>query len=209
MRRPGTAAFAVLSIAGLAACAAPPPTGPPARATTTIAPEPTTTIPASPTTSDRPSEVVVDPTLLDLLPAGLDGIERQADAETAAGIAASSDLAAQAAGVAVALYVRGPAASAEDVDYAVVTVTRLREGVFSEAFHRDWRDSFDAAVCDQAGGVIGNAEAEIGGHRTFIGTCGGGVRTYHLVLPETDTLISMQALGAGRLGERIVEDLPE
>jgi hypothetical protein len=91
----------------------------------------------------------------------------------------------------------------------VVTVTRLREGVFSDAFHRDWRDSFDAAVCDQAGGVIGNAEAEIDGHRTFIGTCAGGVRTYHVVLADTDTLISMQALGAGRLGERIVEELPE
>jgi hypothetical protein len=156
-----------------------------------------------------PAGVVVDQALLGVLPDRLDGIERQDDPDTAASIAASSDLAAQAAGVAVALYVRGPAGSGEDGDYAVVTVTRLREGVFSEAFHRDWRDSFDAAVCEQAGGVIGNAEAEIDGQRTFIGTCAGGVRTYHVVLADADMLISMQALGAGRLGERIVAALPE
>jgi hypothetical protein len=153
--------------------------------------------------------VIVDSTLLDVLPSDVGGVERRGDEATAAEIAAGTDVATAAEAIAVALYIGGPAAdgSAEVSDYAVVTVTRLRPGLLDEAFHRDWRDSFDAGVCEAAGGVDGHAEAEIGGHRTFIGTCTGGVRTYHVALADERILVSMQALGAARLGERIVEGL--
>lgn len=153
--------------------------------------------------------IAVDAGLLDLLPARVDGIDRQADEATAEEIAGSAELAGSAEALAVAVYVGPPTASASVGDYAVVTMTRLRPGVLGEAFHRDWRDSFDAGVCAQAGGVAGNAEATIEGHRTFIGTCAGGVRTYHVVLDDARVLVSLQALGDSRLGERIVAGLAE
>jgi len=150
--------------------------------------------------------VVVDETLLAILPPLVDGAALTPDAETAAGIAAqvaadpglSGDLEA----VAVALY-------AGEADYAVVTLTRLRDGVFGEDYFRDWRDSFDQAVCAQSGGVEGHAEATIGGRTSFIGTCAGGVRTYHTRLEGPDRIVSLQALGEGRYGERILAGLTE
>lgn len=194
----------------LAACAAPPPSTPAA----TVTPAPPSVVPSDPATaaaspSPATGGVRVDASLLEVLPERIDGIAREGDAETAAEIAAGAGLASSADAVAVALYVGAPDASAGIAEYAVVTVTRLRPGVYGEAFHRDWRDSFDTAVCEQAGGVVGNAEAEIRGRRTFIGTCAGGVRTYHVVLRDETILVSLQALGDGRLGERIVAGLTE
>jgi hypothetical protein len=88
-----------------------------------------------------------------------------------------------------------------------VTVARVKPGLFGDLFYRGWRDTFDAAVCEQAGGVAGHAEAEIAGRQTFIGTCAGGVHTYHVHLPDQDVIVSMQAVGDGRFGERVVEGL--
>ena len=83
-------------------------------------------------------------------------------------------------------------------DYVVVTVARLKPGQFGDLFYRGWRDTFDAAVCEQAGGVDGRAEADIGGRQTFVGTCAGGVHTYHVHLPDSDVIVSMQGAGDGR-----------
>jgi hypothetical protein len=91
----------------------------------------------------------------------------------------------------------------------VVTVARVKPGVFSDLFFRGWRDTFDSAVCEQAGGIDGNAEADIAGRHTFIGTCAGGVHTYHVHVPGRDAIISMQGAGPGRFGERVVEGLTE
>ena len=71
------------------------------------------------------------------------------------------------------------------------------------------RDTFDTAVCEQAGGVDGRAEVEIEGRRTYVGTCAGGVRTYHVHLPDSDVIVSMQSVGEGRYGERVVAGLAE
>ena len=61
----------------------------------------------------------------------------------------------------------------------------------------------------QAGGVDGHAEAEIGGHQTFIGTCAGGVRTYHVYSPTATSSSRCRARGEGRYGELVVEGLTE
>jgi hypothetical protein len=49
----------------------------------------------------------------------------------------------------------------------------------------------------------------IAGRQTFIGTCAGGVRTYHVYLPTRNVVVSMQGSGDGRFGERVVEGLRE
>ena len=90
-----------------------------------------------------------------------------------------------------------------------MTVARLKPGTFDELFFRGWRDTFDAAVCEQAGGVSGHAESDIAGHHTHIGTCAGGVHTYHVHLPASDVIVSMQGTGEGRFGEHVVAGLTE
>ena len=147
--------------------------------------------------------VVVDGGLLALLPAEVDGVALTPDPDTAAELAADPGLADPLAAIAVTAAF-GPLASDETGgDYAVATVVRLRDGVFSEGFFRDWRDTFDTAVCEQAGGVSGHAEADIGAHRTWVGTCAGGVHTYHATLRDDTVIVSLQGAGPGRYGEQV------
>ncbi len=73
-----------------------------------------------------------------------------------------------------------------------------------------WRQTYDAAACEVAGGLsAGIAQADLAGHETFIGTCVGAVRTYHVHLADPDRVIAITALGTGRFGERVVAGLRE
>lgn len=155
-----------------------------------------------------PASVRVDERLLGRLPAAVDGIRAQPDPDTAAEVAGDAALQAQIQAIAIGIYV-APEASESTGDYAVATVVQLRSGVFSETFYRDWRDTFDHGVCELAGGVSTGAETTIAERRVFIGTCAGGVRTYHVHLADDDLLVSIQGVGERRLGERIVEGLTE
>jgi hypothetical protein len=200
---PGVLATFVL-LAAIVAGACGPVTPPPSVDPGASAPIPTTPPINLPSGS---ATVGVDGSLLDALPREVGGAVMTEDAETAAGIAADvaddPGLAADLDALAVGLYA-GPA------DYAVVTVSRLRDGgLFGDDYFRDWRDSFDEAVCSQAGGIDGHAEAEIGGRTAYIGTCAGGVRTYHVRLNDPDRMVSLQALGAARYGEQILAGLEE
>jgi hypothetical protein len=144
----------------------------------------------------------VDPALLEVLPAAIDGLDRQTDPELDAQLATDPQLMASARGFAIAIYI-----DPESGLFAYASVIELKEGVFGDAFYRDWRDSFDEGACSQAGGVGGNAEAAIGGHRTFIGSCAGGLRTYHTYLDERRLLVSVSAPDERRLGEQVIEGL--
>lgn len=152
--------------------------------------------------------MTVDSALLDLLPDAVVGVPLTPDPATAADLAAEGAIAPFVESIAVAAAF-GPAASDAIGDYVVVTVARLRPDTFGDIFYRGWRDTFDAAVCEQSGGVSGHAEAAIGDHPTFIGTCVGGVRTYHVHLPDRNVIVSMQAVGDRRFGERVVGGLTE
>jgi hypothetical protein len=152
--------------------------------------------------------VAVDPSLLAVLPDSVGGVPLQADPATAAEIASEPSIAPFVSSLALAAAF-GPPASASLGDYVVVTVARVKPGLFGDLFYQGWRDTFDAAVCQQAGGVQGAAEATIGGRQTFIGTCAGGIHTYHVHLPEQDVIVSMQGGGPKRFGERVVEGLNE
>jgi len=121
--------------------------------------------------------VQVDAALLAFVPAAVDGVPLTFDPGTSATIAADPSVAPDAASLAVALAIV-PGASAAD-DLAVVSVVRLRDPAKDETWFRDWRDTYDQAACSPAGGLVGNAEAEIGGGTVYIGSCAGGVRTYH------------------------------
>ncbi len=174
--------------------------------------------PASPSSPARPSSsLAVDLSLLELLPADVDGVRLEPAPEAAAEIAEDSTLGRSVSAVAVALALApggiggSPAptgvSSAPD-DLAVVTLARLLPGTFSDAFFRDWRDSHDAAACAPAGGVAGHAQATFGDRQTFMTTCFEGVRIHHVYLAGPDVLVAVTSLGDERLGERLVAAIP-
>ena len=192
----------------LAACIPPrpSPTPPPPTASPTPTTAPTGDASSSPASPG--AAVVVDPSLLELLPRDVAGVPLQPDAATAAEIAAEPSIAPFVSAIAIAAAF-APLATDANTDYVVVTVARLKPGQFGDLFYRGWRDTFDNAVCEQAGGVDGRAEVDIGGRRTYVGTCAGGVRTYHVHLPDSDVIVSMQGAGDGGFGERVVAGLTE
>lgn len=92
-------------------------------------------------------------------------------------------------------------------DLASGVVARLRPGVYSDGFFRDWRDTYDKGACGQAGGVVGNAEAQLGGRTVFITSCAGGLLVYHAYVAERDVVVSLFSVGARRFGEQLMEGL--
>jgi hypothetical protein len=187
----------------------PPPESPtPAATPSATATPPTSTGSADPSGATSSTGIVVDPSLLELLPDAVAGIPLQPDEATANEIAGEASIAPFVSGLAIAAAF-GPTATDTVDDYVVVTVARLKPGLFGDLFYRGWRDTFDSAVCEQAGGVEGHAQAEIGGRQTYIGSCAGGVHTYHVHLPDQNVIVSMQGAGDGRFGERVVEGLNE
>ena len=154
------------------------------------------------TPSGRPPFGAVDPALLGVLPAAVDGIPIVESTDTEP--SAVGDPAFRAVGSALAA---GLAIDPESGEFVYAVVVRLKGGTLGDAAFRDWRDTFDAGACSQAGGVVGNAEATIAGRTVYIGSCSGGLHTYHLLLPSRGLLISASSVGPRRLGERLVENL--
>lgn len=163
---------------------------------------PTSPVGATPPPSAPARSVPIDPSLLSVLPVQVGGIRLTPDPDTAARVAAdpahSGDLAALAVAVAV-----DPGSG----DLAVASVVRVLPGVYSDAYFDDWRATFDAGACAQAGGAGSTSKTTIAGHAAFIGHCAGGLVTYHVHLTGDDRIVSITSVGAGRLGQLIVEGL--
>ena len=221
---PGVAAMRPLILGLIAlilvACGATTPTPSSSASSTPVAsqPAPSASLPSAsppvPTTSAAvasppglPVGVIVDPGLLEVLPATIDGVALQPDPATAAEIAAAVPLAENALSIAVA--VAAAPGSSDGEDLAVVSVVRLRPDVFDEAFFQEWRDTYDEAACEVADGVESSIETEIGGRRTYVGTCAGGARTYHTYLIDQGFIVSATSTGKQRFGELIVAGLAQ
>jgi len=148
------------------------------------------------------SGLAIDPRLLEILPASVDGL---AVTENTAGEEASvgDPLLDQVA----TAFASGFATDQAATEFVYAVVVRLLPDAMDATVFRDWRDSYDEGACSQADGVAGHAETEIDGRTVHIGTCVGGLRTYHVWLEENDVLISASAVGERRLGELLVENL--
>jgi hypothetical protein len=157
----------------------------------------TATAPA--VTTPEPA-VTVDPALLAILPATVAGLPVNPVPDPTGladpALVASVDRIAQA-------FVIDPVSG----DFAYASIVVLRPGVFGDRFFRSWRDSFDEGACSQAGGVVGHAEAQIGGRTAYIGRCDGGVLTYHVRLDGRDAIVSVSSLGETHLGEQLLAGL--
>jgi hypothetical protein len=188
-----------LAVAGivlvLAGCAT---TAPSPIATATPGDTPTASPP--PTASSGP--VAIDPSLLDHLPAQVDGLDVMRRPESDVTAAADPVVTEFGEGV-----VTGLAIDPASGDFAYATLVRLRPDAFTDEIYRSWRDSFDEGACSQAGGVVRIAITEISGREVHIDSCEGGVRTYHVWLENSRVLVSISSLGDRRLGELLVASL--
>jgi hypothetical protein len=209
VRRPRFAAATAVILAGvftIAGC------GPPIPTAASPSPPPAASAPASSSFAAPPPSaagaVALDPGLLDLLPDEVGGQALQPDDGTAIDLAGNGGLAGDIEAIAVGLYIQPGSSTADDL--AIVNVVRLRPGVFGDAWFRSWRSTYDDGACEVAGGVApGAAVTEISGHETHIGSCQGGVHTYHVRLSNPDRIVSITAAGEGRFGERVIEGLTE
>ena len=163
---------------------------------------PTLGPPPSPSPPDAASPVTLDPTVLAFLPDSVNGIPvtesideatQALDDPSLPRIATSMD-----AGVAVD-------AGSGNLVYA--WVLRLRPDKFTDDIYRQWRDSYDEGACSGAGGVTGNAEATIDDRTVYITSCVQGLRAYHVWLKEQAILISASAIGDGKFGELLMDNL--
>lgn len=158
--------------------------------------------PPSPTPPDESTPVVLDRALLAILPETVEGIPVTEDIDEAAKALGDPGLGRIASAVHAAVAVD---AGTGNLVYA--WIVRLRPGVFGAEAYRQWRDSYDEGACAGAGGVVGRAEAEIGGRNTFVTSCVAGLHTYHVWLEEESVMISASAVGEGQFGEKLIEGL--
>lgn len=158
--------------------------------------------PPSPTPPDDSSPLALDATLLAYLPESVDGIAVTEDVDEAATALGDPALPRIASAV--------DGAVAVDVgtgNLVYAWIVRLRPGVFTDGDFRQWRDSYDEGACAAGGGVVGRAEATIGGRRSYVTSCVAGMNTYHVWLQDQDVLISASSVGEGRFGEKLLEGL--
>jgi hypothetical protein len=200
--------MAILGPGLLVACQPGPSPSTPVAATVTASAGASVPAPLSPLASSPPTgdDIAIDVSLLSILPPVVAGVPMQPALDTAAQIAADPSLAGQVEALAVGLFVAAGSSAAEDL--VIASVVRLQPDVFNETFFRSWRDTYDAAACEPAGGLSGNAEAEIDGRQVFIGSCANGAFTYHLRYGE-DVIVSLTSVGEGRFGEQVVKNLGE
>ncbi|MEO8228287.1 MAG: hypothetical protein ABI628_00845 [Chloroflexota bacterium] len=206
-RRPAIAGLlAVIALGGaFVACngssGSPSPAGAsPAGPDTPVAEESLAPAESDPAESLAAGLIPVDPTLLDLLPATVNGValDPEPDPEGANDPALVDSVDRLAQGILV-----DPASS----DFVVVSVIALRPGVFDQAYFRSWRDSFDEGACSQSDGLAGHAQAVIAGRTVFIGRCTGGVTTYHTWVASHNAIVSISELLDTRLGEQVMAGL--
>lgn len=207
VRRITTVAGALV-LAALAGCSTAAPSAAPSNpasagpvATATAAALGTIGPPPSPTPDDA-GPVVLDDALLGILPAEIGSTPVKEDLD-AASLALGDPALDQVASAIDA----GVAFDAGSGNLVLALVVRLKPGAFGEELFRQWRDSYDDGACAQTGGVVGHAEADIGGRTTYVTSCVQGMHTYHVWIQDQGLLISASSIGDGRFGERLLEGL--
>lgn len=148
---------------------------------------------------------MVDPGLLEVLPAEIEGAPLLPDPSTATQIAGDPFVAEAAIGLAVALVVAPGASDTEDV--AVASVVRLKPDVFDEAFYQEWRDGYNEAACEVADGVATDDEQQILGRTVYVATCTGGTQAYHTYLEDQGFIVSITSTGPRAFGAAIMAGL--
>lgn len=148
--------------------------------------------------------LVVDPSLLRILPAGVAGIAMQPSPQSAASMASDASLARSASALAVGVVAAAGGSRGDDL--AVSSVIRLRPGVYTDTFYQHWMEAYDVAACDVAGGIASHVQQLIGSHTVEVTVCSQGARTYHTHLAG-DILVSITAVGDRKFGDLVMAGL--
>ena len=154
----------------------------------------------SATPPDEASPITLDTTLLGFLPVSVDDAPVREDLDAASQALLDPALSRIASGASAGVAVTGG-------DLVTAWVFRVRRDAFGEEAFRQWRESFDEGACNAAGGVRGQAQADLGGRTTYITTCVGALRTYHVWLQEQSVLVSASSVGESRFGEKLMTGL--
>lgn len=162
-------------------------------------PGPPSGSPGLPSVSPAPA-VVMDPDLLQILPATIGTAKVEIEPDAFAEAIGDASFVAAVDSAAFAVVVGGE-------DLASGVVAHLRPGAYSDAFFRDWRDSYDEGACGQAGGVARRAQVTLGGRPVYVTTCTEELRVYHAYVPERDVIVSLFSLGEQRFGEQLLDGL--
>lgn len=158
--------------------------------------------PPTPSQPDDATPVALEQELLGFLPESIDGIPVAEDLDVSAEALLDPALPNIATGVDAAVAV-DPGTG----NLVSAWVVRLRPGAFGDEAYRQWRDSYDEGACAAAGGVVGRAQAELGGRNTYVTSCVAALRTYHVWLEEQNVLVSASSIGEGRFGEKLMSTL--
>ena len=172
---------------------------PSASASPVVSPGPPSGSPGLPSVSPAPA-VVMDPDLLQILPATIGTAKVEIEPDAFAEAIGDASFVAAVDSAAFAVVVGGE-------DLASGVVAHLRPGAYSDAFFRDWRDSYDEGACGQAGGVARRAQVTLGGRPVYVTTCTEDLRVYHAYVPERDVIVSLFSLGEQRFGEQLLDGL--
>jgi hypothetical protein len=171
-------------------------------ATGTAGPPASQGAPPSPTPPDDATPIAIDPTLLAFLPATVAEIPVVEDLDVAGEALFDPAITQIATGIDAAV-----AVDTGTGNLVTAWVVRLRDGAFGEEHYRQWRDSYDVGACTAGGGIVGRAQAELGGRNTYVTSCVTALRTYHVWLEEQDVLISASSIGDARFGEQLLSTL--
>ena len=163
---------------------------------------PTLGPPPSPTPPDETSPVVLDRTVLEFLPESVGGIAVTESVDEATQALTDPSLPSIASTVDA-----GVAADAGNGNLVYAWVVRLRPGKFSDTAFRQWRDSYDDGACSGPTGIVGRAEATIDARTVYITSCTQGLHTYHVWLDKQSIVISASAIGGGKFGEQLMDNL--
>jgi hypothetical protein len=156
--------------------------------------------PQTPSADTTP--ITIDPTLLAFLPVMIDTTPVKEDLDVASDALQDQALPRIATGLDAAVAV-------DTVTGNLVTawVVRLRPDAFGDTAYQQWRDSYDDGACNAAGGIVGRAEATLGGRDTYVTSCVAALRTYHVWLPDQGVVVSASSIGTGRFGEKLMSAL--
>jgi hypothetical protein len=204
--RAATLALALAAMLALSVAACDSGSATPSAAAPTIAP--TAEVPATPAGSPTPqptplpsgAAVALDASLLGILPATIAGATVTSEADSFAQAIKDPTFIANVDRAAFAVVVNGN-------DLASGVVAHLRPSVYSAAFWKDWRETYDSGACGQAGGVLARASSTIGGREIFVTTCAGGLRVYQVWLSGPGVVVSLFSVGDRKFGEQLMAGL--
>ena len=158
--------------------------------------------PSSATANPSGPRATIDRSLLAVLPATVAGLAVTEFPEAETQAIMDPDLGRSVSRVATAFV-----GDASGANWAYTSVVDVRVEAQSDAFYRDWQESFDASACERAGGVTGHTTLTIAGREVERTACGAGVRTYHVRVSGTRLLVSISDLGPAKFGEQELAEL--